>query len=242
MYLIFLIDPGDRYPFLIKTNKQSKSDVTTATTTTTSSTTAPTTTIPTPTTTITPMTPTTTPMTPTTVENTITTTPTNFIEEDRIETIKIRFSAKEAYLESVWVGLPGVKTEEFTANLKQQKGLVVFYNEIQNEYISTSFSQCKKENDTVFQTFAHSLIDHRDNFTQFCPNFCMPIYVEPITDTIAHKIPDCDNNFDYYCMWKPGPLKVATTLAPLSMKPCLVKSPKLNDFPSKFFQSSLLTS
>ena len=114
------------------------------------------------------------------------------------------------------------------------KGLVVFYNEIQNEYISTSFSQCKKENDTVFQTFAHSLIDHRENFTQFCPNFCMPIYVEPITDTIAHKIPDCDSNFDYYCMWKPGPLKVATTLAPLSMKPCLVKSPKLNDFPSKF--------
>ena len=68
----------------------------------------------------------------------------------------------------------------------------------------------------------------------------MPIYVEPITDTIAHKIPDCDNNFDYYCMWKPGPLKVATTLAPLSMKPCLVKSPKLNDFPSKFFQSSVV--
>ena len=169
-----MIDPGDRYPFLIKTNIQSKSDVTTDITTTTSSTT-----VPTPTTTITPMTPTTTPMTPTT-SKTITTT-TNFIEEDRLETIKIRFASKEAYLESVWVGLPGVKTEEFTLNLKQHKGLVVFYNEIQNEYISTSFSQCKKGNDTVFQTFAHALIDHRANFTQFCSKFCMPIYVQPIT-------------------------------------------------------------
>ena len=102
-----------------------------------------------------------------------------------------------------------------------------------------SFTLCL-QNDTVFQTFAQALVDHRDNFTQFCPNFCMPIYVEPITDTIAHTIPDCDNNLDYYCMWKPGPLKVATTLAPLSMKPCLVKSPKLNDFPSKFFESSVV--
>ena len=220
-----MIDPGDRYPFLIKTNIQSKSNVTTTTTT------PPTTT---------PMMPTTTPMTPITTPMTPTTTATTFIEEDRLKTIKIRFASKEAYLESVWVGLPGVKTEEFTLNLKEHKGLVVFYNEIQNEYISTSFSQCKSENDTVFQTFAQSLIDHRDNFTQFCPNFCMPIYVEPITDTIAHKIPDCDNNLDYYCMWKPGPLKVATTLAPLSMKPCLVKSPKLNDFPSKFFESSVV--
>ena len=216
---------------MIKTNIHSKSDVTTTTTPPTTAPTPTLTTMPTPTTT--PMMPTTMPMTPITTPMTPTTTTTTFIEEDRLETIKIRFASKEAYLESVWVGLPGVKTEEFILNLKQHKSLVVFYNEIQNEYISTSFSQCKKGNDTVFQTFAHSLIDHRDNFTQFCPNFCMPIYVEPITDTIAHNIPDCDNNWDYYCMWKPGPLKVATTLAPLSMKPCLVKSPKLNDFPSK---------
>ena len=109
-------------------------------------------------------------------------------------------------------------------------GTVVFYDEVQNEYIK----DCDKSNNTVFQNFAKLFVDHKNNFTKLCPEFCVPLYIEPITDTINHDVPNCNHYADYYCMYQPKSLKIVTSLAPQSIKPCVVKSPKLKNFPSKY--------
>ena len=70
-----LLDPGDRYPFLIKTQLNQ-----------------------------------------------------NFTKEEKLRKIKIRFASNETYLESVWIGLPGVMTEQHILNLEQNKGKITHLN------------------------------------------------------------------------------------------------------------------
>ena len=46
----------------------------------------------------------------------------NVTTDEKLRKIKIRFASTETYLESVWIGLPGVITEEYILNLQNHKG------------------------------------------------------------------------------------------------------------------------
>ena len=92
------------------------------------------------------------------------------------------FSSKDDYLAKVWSGMPGVETVDFTFNLKTYNCLEVFYNEVQNEYIKN----CDKtEGITVFQNFAQKIVDVTNDFN--CTNVCIPLRLEPITNTIRSE-------------------------------------------------------
>ena len=93
------------------------------------------------------------------------------------------FSSREEYLAKVWVGMPGVVTVDYTFDLKKYSSIVAFYNEIQNDYIKNCDGTIGR---TVFQNFAQKIVDSKKDYN--CTNVCIPIWFEPITNTIDHDI------------------------------------------------------
>ena len=93
------------------------------------------------------------------------------------------FSSREEYLAKVWVGMPGVVTVDYAFDLKKYSSIVAFYNEIQNDYIKNCDDTVGR---TVFQNFAQKIVDSKKDYN--CTNVCIPIWFEPITNTIDHDI------------------------------------------------------
>ena len=93
------------------------------------------------------------------------------------------FSSREEYLAKVWAGMPGVVTVDYAFDLKKYSSTVVFYNEIQNDYIKNCDGTIGR---TVFQNFAQKIVDSKKDYN--CSNVCIPIWFEPITNTIDHDI------------------------------------------------------
>ena len=93
------------------------------------------------------------------------------------------FSSNEDYLSKVWVGMPGVETVDYSFDVKEYEAIVVFYNEIQKDYIKNCDGTIGR---TVFQNFAQKIVDSKKDYN--CTNFCIPIWFEPIADTIEHDI------------------------------------------------------
>ena len=93
------------------------------------------------------------------------------------------FSSNKDYLTKVWVGMPGVETVDHSIDLKVNNYIVVFYDEIQKDYIKNSDGNIGR---TVFQNFAQKIVDSKKDYN--CTNVCIPIWFEPITDTIDHDI------------------------------------------------------
>ena len=102
---------------------------------------------------------------------------------DQIGKLDLMFSSREEYLAKVWVGMPGVVTEDHSFDLKKYKEISVFYNEIQNDYIKNCDATTGR---TVFRNFAQKIVNSKKDFN--CTNFCIPIRIEPITNTIDHDI------------------------------------------------------
>ena len=143
------------------------------------------------------------------------------LEEDQLTEIKIQFSSKDAYLNIVWVGMNGIETQKFEMSLDKYSSLVAFYNEIENHYIKN----CDEGNDSVFVNFAKKFMENKKNFT--CDNVCVPLYFEPIANTIKHDIPNCVKAEDYYCMYGPQ-LQFIVPMASETLKPCMVQHPKIS--------------
>ena len=93
------------------------------------------------------------------------------------------FSSNEDYLSKVWVGMPGVETVDYSFDVKEYEAIVVFYNEIQKDYIKNCDGTIGR---TVFQNFAQKIVDSKKDYN--CTNVCIPIWFEPITNTIDHDI------------------------------------------------------
>ena len=93
------------------------------------------------------------------------------------------FSSREEYLAKVWVGMPGVVTVDYTFDLKKYSSIVAFYNEIQNDYIKNCDGTIGR---SVFQNFAQKIVDNKKDYN--CTNVCVPIWFEPITNTVDHDI------------------------------------------------------
>ena len=102
---------------------------------------------------------------------------------DQIGKIDIMFSSKEDYLSKVWVGMPGVETVDYSIDLKEYGSIVVFCDEIQKDYIKNCDGTIGR---TVFQNFAQKIVDSKKDYN--CTNVCIPIWFEPITNTIDHDI------------------------------------------------------
>ena len=144
------------------------------------------------------------------------------LEEDQLSEIKIQFSSKDAYLNIVWVGMNGIETKTFEMSLDKYSSLVAFYNEIENHYIK----HCDDGNDSVFVNFAKKFMENKQNFT--CDNVCVPLYFEPIANTITHDIPNCVKAEDYYCMYAPQ-LNLIVPMGSETLKPCVVQHPKISN-------------
>ena len=93
------------------------------------------------------------------------------------------FSSREEYLAKVWIGMPGVVTVDHTFNLKKHEAILVFYNEVENDYIQNCHGTIGR---TVFQNFAQNILDRKKDYN--CTNVCVPIWFEPITNTIDHDL------------------------------------------------------
>ena len=93
------------------------------------------------------------------------------------------FSSREEYLAKVWVGMPGVVTVDYAFDLKKCSSIVAFYNEIQNDYIKNCDDTIGRN---VFQNFAQKIVDSKKDYN--CTNVCIPIWFEPITNTVDHDI------------------------------------------------------
>ena len=93
------------------------------------------------------------------------------------------FSSRESYLAKVWTGIPGVVTVDHTYDLKKYESMFVFYGEMQNEYIKNCDGTIGR---TFFQNFAQNIVDHKKDYN--CTNVCIPIWLEPITNTIEHDL------------------------------------------------------
>ena len=93
------------------------------------------------------------------------------------------FSSKEDYLARVYFGFAGVVTVDHTYDLKKYGSTTVFYNEIQKDYIKDCDATIGR---TVFQNFAQKIVDHKKDYN--CTNVCIPIRLEPITNTIDHDL------------------------------------------------------
>ena len=102
---------------------------------------------------------------------------------DQIGKMNLMFSSREEYLAKVWVGMPGVVTVDYSFDLKKYSSIVAFYNEIQNDYIKNCDDTIGR---TVFQNFAQKIVDSKKDYN--CTNVCIPIWFEPITNTIDHDI------------------------------------------------------
>ena len=102
---------------------------------------------------------------------------------DQIGKIDIMFSSNEDYLSKVWVGMPGVETVDYSIDLKEYGSIVVFCDEIQKDYIKNCDGTIGR---TVFQNFAQKIVDSKKDYN--CTNVCIPIWFEPITNTIDHDI------------------------------------------------------
>ena len=102
---------------------------------------------------------------------------------DQIGKMNLMFSSREEYLAKVWVGMPGVVTVDYAFDLKKYSSIVAFYSEIQNDYIKNCDGTIGR---TVFQNFAQKIVDSKKDYN--CTNVCIPIWFEPITNTIDHDI------------------------------------------------------
>ena len=102
---------------------------------------------------------------------------------DQIGKIDLTFSSNEDYLSKVWVGMPGVETVDHSIDLKEYGSIVVFCDEIQKDYIKNCDGNIGR---TVFQNFAQKIVDSKKDYN--CTNVCIPIWFEPITNTIDHDI------------------------------------------------------
>ena len=102
---------------------------------------------------------------------------------DQIGKMDVIFSSKEDYLARVYFGFPGVVTVDHTYDLKKYGSTTVFYNEIQKDYIKDCDATIGR---TVFQNFAQKIVDHKKDYN--CTNVCIPIWLEPITNTIEHDL------------------------------------------------------
>ena len=145
-------------------------------------------------------------------------------EKDTINEIKLQFSSSDSYLAIVWVGMNGITTQTFDMSLDRYSHIVAFYNEIENHYIK----HCDEGNDSVYRNFAKKFVEHKQNFT--CKNVCIPLYFEPIADTIKHNIPNCDKAEDYYCMYSPEVLNIIVPLASETLKVLFSKIKKFDNF------------
>ena len=155
--------------------------------------------------------------------------------EDQIGKISLKFSSKESYLSTVWVGMPGVETVDFNLDLKKYADIVIFYNEVQNEYIKNCDGNLENN---VFKNFAQKFVDRHDDYN--CTNVCAPLWLEPITNTIEHSLENCEMAEDYYCMYTDQVVDIVTPLAPESLKSCKVKSPKIKEIKGDLDGVSLL--
>ena len=69
------------------------------------------------------------------------------------------------------------------------------------------------------------ILDRMPDFN--CTNVCVPLWIEPILDTIDHNYENCENPKDYYCMYSSEVEDIVVALAPESLKSCVMKSPKI---------------
>ena len=83
-------------------------------------------------------------------------------------------------------------------------------------------SDCDKSGQNVFQNLAKKFFDHLHEFDN-CS--CIPISLEPITDTITNEknVQKCYNISDHYCMTLIQIENIIAPLAPEILKPCVVK-------------------
>ena len=103
-------------------------------------------------------------------------------------------SQNDDYLYNVWTGLPGVKPENILIDASKIDSVTLFYNQVEQKYIK----ECTEENDkSVFQDFAQEIIKNKELYN--CSNFCIPIAVAEILDTINHSLEYCKRLKDYYC-------------------------------------------
>merc|ERR1712051_916402 len=84
----------------------------------------------------------------------------------------------------------GIETQKFEMSLDKYSSLVAFYNEIENHYIKN----CDEGNDSVFVNFAKKFMENKQNFT--CDNVCVPLYFEPIANTITIYCSNGIGNFE----------------------------------------------
>ena len=93
------------------------------------------------------------------------------------------FSSRKDYLNKIWKFSNFITTVDHTIDLKKYESIFVFYNEMQKEYIKNCDGTIGR---TVFQNFAQKIVDHKKDYN--CTNVCIPIWLEPITNTIEHDL------------------------------------------------------